>query len=213
VRNQSSNLPYPQYSFRRPGIAHDVIDLTSNERLGKQLQGLDALYRLDPAVASRAAAELVTHADLWTSYVITNHHWHTGSASFPAMLDRLEQRSADFAEFVRPSFEETDRQAKILSRRTLLDEPHHRLLLALLANLPDRASIAAMVEAVYPGADPNELLADWVAELATPQYRSVSGLHLDPSELRTLVNGDGTRPINHQDFKAEVPPLIENLFR
>jgi hypothetical protein len=225
VRNQSSNLPYPQYSFRRPGIAHDVIDLTGNERLGKQLQGLDALYRLDPAIAGRAATELVTHADLWTSYVVTNHHWHTGNPAFPAMLDKLEQRSTDFVDFVRPSFEETDRQAKILSRRTLLDEPHQRLLLALLANLPDRASIAAIVEAVYPGANPNELLADWVAELATPRYRSVSGLRLDPSELRTLVNGDGTLngdgtvngdeapPANHGDSKAEVPPLIENLFR
>jgi hypothetical protein len=214
VRNRSSDLPYPQYGFRRPGIAHDVIDLTTDAHRGKQLQGLDAWYRLDHDAAHRAAVELVRHADLWTSYVVTDHHWRTGNRGFPDMLDALERRSADLAPFLRPAFDETDRQTKILSRRALLDQPNHRLLLALLANLPDRASITAAVEDIHPGADPGRLLADWAAELATAPYRSASGLHIDPGAMHSLVLGGGAPPpMGDRAPTPAIPPLIENLFR
>ena len=61
VRNTSCDLPYPQYSYRRPGLGWD--DLWEDRTWYKRLQSIDTLVRLDPTVGRRTLEEFAALLD------------------------------------------------------------------------------------------------------------------------------------------------------
>ena len=56
------------------------------------------------------------------------------------------------------SFDQQRRSYSITSRRRMLQNPEHRLFLALLLNLPDRRSVDAILGQRFPEHDPGVLL-------------------------------------------------------
>ena len=90
-------------------------------------------------------------------------------------------------------FGEQRRQMRLLRRRGLLEEQRHRLLLAVLVNLPDADSVSAAMAALFPGRVPSEVTNEIVEELSSAQYRGLSGMHL------TAENREAVRTALRQD--------------
>jgi hypothetical protein len=98
----------------------------------------------------------------------------------------------------------------------MLREPHHRLFLALIVNLPDRQSIRGAVSQAFPDEDPDLKILSWVRELASPELRGISGLTINEKELDLLQHRLGAPDAGAVlDLVAErwaPPSLLEKLF-
>ncbi len=90
VRNSWSNLPFPQYDYRLPGIGMDA--LFPDDRLAIRLRGLHSLHRLDADGAREVALEVVGGQDLWTAFRVCDD-WAYSFGAGPG-LDSLVERLA-----------------------------------------------------------------------------------------------------------------------
>jgi hypothetical protein len=98
----------------------------------------------------------------------------------------LARRDATLADYVDPMFGEQRRQMRLLRRRGLLEEQRHRLLVAVLVNLPDADSVAAAMAELFPGRVPSDVTHEIVEELSSAKYRGLSGMHLTPDNLEAV---------------------------
>ena len=216
VRNRSSGLSVPQYDYRLPGLGYDrqFVD----DRLAMRLRGLRALRLLDAPRALSEALELMTSVDLWTASQVCDD-W---VCSFGAFRPRCSDRTSEATPFrawrsARTNVRRRNSASSTTSpRRGMLRKSHHRLFLALMINLPDRQSIDFAIDQLFPGADPDELIIQWVRELASPEFRGASGLVVDPDDLIRLearLAEDGTGvALDAIAANWKPPPLLEKLF-
>jgi len=216
VRNGSSGLPFPQYDYRLPGLGFDVLE--KDDRFQMRMRGMHTLYRLDPAAAAAAACDLARSEDLWTAFRVCDDWAFTygESADLSNLIEVLAGRAGVFEDLMPPMYAEQVRRGRLLARRGLLRESRHRLFLALIVNLPDRTSIHRAMEQLFPGQDPSKLIVDLVEELASPEYRGISGLSLGPDELATLtsqLHESGTgEALGAVAARWKPPSLLETLF-
>ena len=216
VRNGSSGLPFPQYSYRTPGLGHDA--LAFDERLAMRFRGLHALHRLDAGRALEAARDVVRDDDLWTAMQMCDE-WASTYGLEPeleALIEEITNRDPSLGELLHPTYVEQVRIARIISRRGMLREDRHRLFLALIVNLPTRDAVDAALRDVVPDVDPATFISEVIAELASPSLRGVSGLALSPEEL-TVVNdhlraGDASDAISAVAEAWTPPALLTSLF-
>ena len=193
VRNYSSDVGTPQFSYRRPGLAHapEDHDLLRQRRL----QAINALGTLDPEQGMRTARRLMTSENAWGAFQVADHCfglWGWNERFFP-VLEALGQQHPVLAEPASAMYQELWRSDTVLRRRTLLHERHQRTFLALLANLPSRSAIESVLGQLAPGRDSDEVLMEWIEELASPQLRGVSGLSLSEDDrvaLRAHLKAD-----------------------
>ena len=183
VRNESSNLPFPQYDYRHPGVGVDIQ--AKDERLGMRLRSVRSIEAVAPGDGLRVALDLVRTEDLWTAFRVTEFWFRAISddEGFADLAEALAARDTTMGGVVEEMFREQKRQGRLLRRRGLLEQQRHRLLLAVLVNLPDPGSVAATMAALFPGRAPAEVTIEIVDELASPQYRGLSGMHLAPESL------------------------------
>jgi hypothetical protein len=186
VRNSSCGLPHPQYSYWSPGLGFD--GLWEDRMFSKRLQSVDSLLKLDPDQGRRTVEELVAQRPVWEAFRIVEywcnrHGWNDVTAS---LTDRLVVRAGSLGPVLASAFEQELRVRQILARRGLINVLHQRLLLALLANLPDAESISSVLGQLYPDQTARDLLLDWVTELSTPALRGVSGLSLSAARVAEL---------------------------
>ena len=216
VRNGSSGLPFPQYDYRPPGLGFDVLE--KDDRFQMRMRGMHTLYRLDPVGAAAAARDLTKSEDLWTAFRVCDE-WafaYGESADLSNLIEVLAGRAGVFEELLPPMYAEQVRRGRLLARRGLLRESRHRLFLALIVNLPDRASIHRAMEQLFPGQDPSKLIVDLVEELASPEYRGISGLSLGADELAMLTSqlheGGTGEALDAVAAQWKPPSLLETLF-
>ncbi|HXW33111.1 MAG TPA: hypothetical protein VEJ87_00920 [Acidimicrobiales bacterium] len=216
VRNSWSELPYPQYDYRLPGVGIDALSV--DDRFAMRMRGLRSLHRLDKTTALDVALDVVASQDLWTGFRVCDD-WARGfgdPSGLSALIERLGRRDSALRPLLEPMFAEDLRRGRLLARRGLLRASHHRLLLALIVNLPDRKSIHSAIRQIYPEADPDQLIFGWVRELASPEFRGVSGLHLSEEALAHLPHRstDGSDGDHLENLAAswKPPPLLEKLF-
>lgn len=220
VRN-NVELPYPQYSYMRPGVGWDQLNVSLQD--GKRRQAVNALLRLDTSAAHRAVVEVVEDGPPWLAFLFV-HDWmeHVGWTQQTAELcGQLEHRLPALAGVLPTALADEAQQRSVLRRRSLLREPPQRLFLALLANLPDRPSVEAVLGALHPGRRPQDVLWEAIADLASPGVRSISGLRLADDQLediRTLLlAADGGRSAPHPDIPGldsswqRLPALLRGL--
>jgi len=215
VRTYSQPTGQPQFNYLRPGVAYDPF--FRHHGLQRQLQSLSALADIDRQAALAAAGELVDHEDLWTAFLLLRHWFSTveRTGTFAQLLDAVEQRHGTVVAGLRPVFEHEQRAHNIAARRQLVRDEEHRLFLALLLNLPDRRSVDAVLRQRFPKEPPGDLLARWVAELAAPERRAMSGLSLAPDALAQLSAAlrDGTDDALSRVGTPTAPPaLLRDLF-
>lgn len=216
VRNSWSDLPFPQYEYRLPGFGYDSLHV--DHQLDVRLRGLHSLHRLESGRALEVALQIVTSQDLWTAFLVCDQ-WsraYGDPSGLHALVERLGERDASLRELLPPMYSEDSRRGQLLARRGMLREPHHRLFMALIVNLPDRRSIHRAIAQLFPDEDPERLVLGWVRELASPEYRGISGLTLGPEDLRLLekrLNDDGSGAVLDDVAERWKPPrVIETLF-
>ena len=186
VRNYSSEVGTPQYNYRRPGLAIAPHDSDILRR--RRLQGLSALHVLQPERASGAAQTLLRSEDAWGALQVADHCfglWGWNDRFFP-VLEALGDQHGSLAGKVPAMYEEQWRTDTVLKRRTFLHERHQRTFLALLANLPSRAAIESVLGQLAPGRPSDEVLMEWIEELASPELRGISGLSLTDEDRAAL---------------------------
>ncbi len=216
VRNGTSNLPFPQYDYRLPGLGFDVLE--QDDRLRMRFRGLHTLYRIDRGRAASVARASVGAEDLWTAFRVCDE-WALTYGEGPelaALVEVLAGRAEPFGSLLPPMYAEEVRRGRLLARRGLLHDPRHRLFLALIVNLQDRGSIDRVLRELFPDREPSVLLAELVEELASPQYRGISGLALDAGELAALkahlAGGSAEDALGVVATNWRPPSLLETLF-
>jgi len=190
VRNLSSEATAPQLEYRPPGIAFG--DPRREARLNMRLRGLQSLRRIDPDEADRAVRDLVGAEGVWTGFrVIEFWFEHFGMDSgLRGALDVLSPRYGPLIPVLEAMLDDHGHRKRIIQRRSLLDQQPHRLLMALVVNLPGESAVRSAVEAIFPEEDAGEKVIDLIEEMASPAYRGASGLNLGPAELdnfRSLI--------------------------
>lgn len=185
VRTNSEHVGTPQFEYLRPGLAFDPF--FKDETLSRQLFGLATLHTIAPEEALRCAHEMVSAGDLFSGFFVVRH-WAKLSRGkdLDDLVEHAIGRHGSVAEIFEPVFAENKRQFNIVARRKFLHDAGHRLFLALLLNLPDRASVYRIIREVYPDQDPGRILSTWVEELSSPELRGLSGLALRSDELHSV---------------------------
>jgi hypothetical protein len=215
IRNFKTDVGGPQFNYRSPGLACAPPD---NDVLrGRRLQALSALHALQPDQALDAACQMAGSEDVWGAIQVADHCFGLWGWSdrFFTFLGVLGQRHASLGEIAPMMYEEQWRSDGVLRRRTLLHEPHQRTFLALLANLPTRTAIESVVDQIAPERASDDLLMEWIEELASPQLRGVSGLSLsaeERAELRLRLRSDSlTDSLGTLSAKFDRPSILNHL--
>ena len=217
VRNYSSEVGTPQFNYRRPGLAFTPRD--GDVLRQRRLQAIGALSALDPDTGVGAARSLVASEDAWGAFQVADHCfglWGWNERFFP-VLEAVGRQHAVLAEPLSATFQELWRSDTVLRRRTLLHERHQRTFLALLANLPSRTAIESVLGQLAPGRDSDEVLMEWIEELASPELRGVSGLSLSEDDrvaLRAQLRGDSlTESLSSVSAKFGRTSILDYLVR
>ena len=186
VRNGSSRLPFPQYDYRLPGLGFDALDKDDPFRM--RMRGLHSLYRLDADRGTNLARDIVSTQDLWTAFRVCDE-WalaYGETTELLGLVEVLARRAEVFGELLPPMYMEELRRRRLLLRRGMLRQSRHRMFMALVVNLPDRTSIYRSLEELFPDENPSRVIGDLITELASPEYRGISGLNIGAEELATL---------------------------
>jgi hypothetical protein len=182
VRTDTVASRRPQYSYCRSGIGHDPT--FAPEPFATQLRLLDALRQVGNADFWRHAQEALGRSDVWMAWGILNiAHKSRAQAGWGDLVSTARQRLGERADRILAAIEERARDRLIIDRRRDVHDPELRYCLALLLNLPDRASIFAAVRQRFAQGDPEDRMIGWAAALAE---RQVIGVGLDALGLKML---------------------------
>jgi hypothetical protein len=186
IRNYRTDVGTPQFNYRRPGLAYGPRDKDVLRQ--RRLQALAALDQLEPERSFDAARRLISIEDPWGAFQVTEHCYRQWgwTPRFMPVLEVLETNHPQLATVADGMYEQQWKADAVLRRRGLLHERHQRTFLALVANLPEKAAIDTVVGQLAPGRPTDEVLMEWITELASPELRGISGLMLNEAELTAL---------------------------
>jgi hypothetical protein len=188
VRNESSDRPFPQYAYFPNGLGFDR--LWSEQAMSKRLQAIGSLQRLDPVRATDVLHQLVADAPLWPAFLglmeAMRYRGWTGELEELSEVVGKRLDDADGVGLLQGAFRASVDVNHVLSRRSMLTERNHRLLLAVLANVRTQPAVMELIGELVPGADPVRTFLEWTTELASARWRSLSGIRLRAEALTTL---------------------------
>jgi hypothetical protein len=216
VRTYGEPVGEPQFTYLRPGIGFDPF--YRDDTVERRFESIVTLADLDAGAGVAAACQLVEGEDIWVGFLMAMRWFHSveRSKGLDRILDAFARRHGSAAKDLVGSFPYQHRTFTIASRRRLVHDPEHRLFLALLLNLPDRAAIDTVLATRYPGEDPGELLARWVAELASPEQRGISGIALGTDALASVteaLRAGRTGALGSVGLREPPPTILEDLFK
>ncbi len=173
VRTVSEQDVGPQYDLHPPGLALDPFFTDAlQERRGQVLR---LLRETAPERFREEALELAAASDLMSLHQLMTVSQL--SEEDPALLEALAQaarpRHGARVDRLLPAVRERTRRSAILGLRAKVQDPGQRFFLALLLNLPDRASILGMVARWAPEADPLERVWGWLLALSGTELLGV----------------------------------------
>jgi hypothetical protein len=183
VRTNSLARSYPQYSYRKPGIAYDPF--YTPEPFATRLRLLEALRDTGHERYWDLACEVLRQSDPWMTYALLSAlYGHANdTAEWNVLVDLARRRYGSRVDMFLQSFEERTREQNITNRRREIRDPDHRFFLALLLNVPHRRAISQLIAEKCPGMDPEALILQWVGELSAAHK---IGLEFDPLSLKML---------------------------
>ena len=196
VRTPSAAMVSPQLNYERTGLAYDPFFET--ERGAKVRQTLALLWSSGhpdrEALTELALRGVDAHA---AARIVSSIRSQATEEAQCCVLDVLAARDLELAALLRATAACRERERRLVDLRKQTTSARHRMLLALLLNLADRASIDRVLQQMVPGSPP----AEWIWESLrsmhdTPSRRAdgtnVLGLHLNEvseEALRILVGG------------------------
>jgi hypothetical protein len=166
VRTYADDDASPQFNYFPPSVAIDpffrdapttrMIQLLSFARRGKHLnfEGL--------------AGEILARADLHTTWDVLDQVYRAlGSVESAAPLVAIaRQRHGEVIDDLAAALAEELRRRAVERLRNEIDRPDLRFFLALLANLPHREAIDAMIQQRYPNSRPRDRIEGWLRKLS-----------------------------------------------
>ena len=178
IRTRRTPDVLPQYNFYKPYLAMDPF--YESAAMNKRLQSAALLLGMDHPQADEMIGELLDCADFQTTFAVIellyNQLAHdqidesfglsVGKRRFDALFDIARRRHGEIVDLIPPVFAESERQGYLSHRRGRITGTEHRFFLALLLNVPDRASVLALVKERFPDRDPVTAMVSWVDELA-----------------------------------------------
>jgi hypothetical protein len=163
----------PQFSYLPPHVAHDpfVTDLLAQRRN----QVLNVLHRANDGSCLKRILEMIEVLDFERGFLILveclDHLRLPGN--WDQTIEAFQKRHGKLAAGVEATLKETARRKDVLNFRCSTTEPEHRLFLALLANVPTRADLFALVAQRFPKKSPVETVLRWAKELAEPSESGI----------------------------------------
>ncbi len=164
VRTRSDPGTGPQFTYLQPHVALDPVqdDVLTMRR--KQL--LDTLERVADPDYVGLVVTMVEDLDLERGFfILQNGMSHLQNLG--AWQDVWKVFAAKHGSITRKlarTLDEIIRRDVIVEMRGTVEEVDHRFFLALLLNIPDRASIVKLVSQRFPG-DPTDTILRWAGEL------------------------------------------------
>jgi hypothetical protein len=203
----------PRYTYFKPTLAYAGYKEGAREQTTCQLELLSLLREIGHPDHGRLLGELIARADFETTFLaLWGNLAHLEARAAEAHLEQARRRHGTLVDYLPPLLDEDRRVATLTARRRSVRDPDHRFLLALLFNLPDRASILDFVRRRYEG-DPADRIVMWLAELtrlpgAAAAEPNALGIHLNDVSLqvvRCLLDGcsfEGTKERLKENYPA-----------
>ena len=178
IRNYKTFDAAVQFSYYKPFLAYDPF--FTDASLKRKLQTVKLLLSMKHPQADRFIGELLESADFQTAYTVLEQAFeflcHRELAEivgvsrsrdrFQALFERARRKHGEVVDLLPPVFEETWREKEISRRRAMIKGEDHRFFMALLLNVPERATVLRLVNEKFPGKDPINLIVGWMRELA-----------------------------------------------
>ncbi len=165
VRTPDDARYAPEFEYKPPHLAIDPSN--SNPATTKKMQLLRLLLRLKSPDYERMAKVALENSDLRLAFLVLRQALvhHEDPDLFDRLLTVARERHSLEVDLLLPSLHEEWRRSFVITQRAQVVDPHHRFLLALLMNLPDRAAISKIITDRHPEADPISLVQQWCKEL------------------------------------------------
>jgi hypothetical protein len=178
VRTKFDEGTHPQWSYHPPGIGYDPFAGSPVTTI-KKLEAVSVLLGLDAEAADVELQGMLETSDLDTAFSLLSTLFHqlatnplkrafgadTGER-FDRLLATAKARHGSAVDLFERVLHEQRRQEEIIGIRAYLTSPDHRFLLALLLNVPDRATVLRLIGQRYPDRDPADTFVDWIDELS-----------------------------------------------
>jgi hypothetical protein len=223
VRTPYSAVASPQLCYQRSGLAYD--EHFTPARVEKIRQMLCTLWTSGhpqrTALSELALSGMDAHSAVRMVLSIGSQ---TPVGTERRLIDMLATREPDLANLLLDTVCRLERERLLLELRKHTVSPRHRMLLALILNLPDRASIISALGEIVPGSPPENWIWETIRSMAdTPSQRSdrksVLGISLNEvSEevLRLLLSGYPADEVSkavagHDDLVEDVRALCSAL--
>ncbi|HET6612210.1 MAG TPA: hypothetical protein VFG83_09485 [Kofleriaceae bacterium] len=165
VRTSALNTKLPQLQYLPPALGIDPFCYPEATR--RRIEALRALLKLHDESALDAATDIIDHGDLLTAYHVIDQ-WlalRGDNRGLSQLLERATRRLGGQAAALEAMVTEEARKRNLIARRQLIRNPEHRFLLALLLNLPDRATILDAVAQRYPEEEPVAKVVRWIGDM------------------------------------------------
>lgn len=191
----------PQFNYDKPCLAIDPF--YAPEPFATQARLLRMLASIESPRLPQALQTVLAQSDAWSAYrflEIANVHVKDPAAR-AAVIEAARARHGEVIDRLLPCLDEATRQANIITRRAQIKDIDHRFFLALLLNLPDRASILELVSQRFPQADPVAWLVDQVRQLSAADRIGLSFDDTSLSVFETLLR--------NQDFNEPQARLVQ----
>jgi hypothetical protein len=196
VRTSSSIVVSPQLSYERSGMAFDPH--VALGRVEKTRQLLSLLWASGHpqrmALSELALSGLDAHSAV---RVVVSIRSQVPAGTQERLIGMLAERDPELAALLAETVAHVERDRLLTELRQQTRSPRHRMLLALVLNLPDRASIDEVLRQIAPGESPENWLWDTIRSMHdTPGQqsgqKSVLGFSLNEiseEALKMLLDG------------------------
>jgi len=243
VRTAQTPNASPQYDYRNPYFAIDPFYREQSSI--RKVQSALLLLSMQHPEADELIGDLISRSDFQTAYSILETTYHhlvdnplekvfglsMGEERFQVLLERARRKFGRLADRIPVVLEESRRKTNIVNRRAQITGSEHRFFLALLLNVPHRAQVLDLVKQRFPGADPIDMITEWVEELATTKLMGgteANVLGIDDFDddylfvFRCLLQGLSLRQTkaafirehsveNRQDLETRLAKLYDSL--
>lgn len=203
VRTPSAAVHSPQLCYQRSGLAYDErIELA---RVGKVRQLLRLLWASEHPRRMALSEAALSGVDAHSAVrIILSMRAQTPAGTQACLIDLFGVREPELAKMLRETVSRSERDRSLLDLRKQTQSPRHRMLLALVLNLPDRHSVDSVLRQVAPGESPESWLWETIRSMhETPgrgrDGRSVLGVSLNEvSEevLKMMLHGESVDEVS-----------------
>lgn len=226
VRTNQSPGNLPQYTYLKPYLANDPF--FRDPLALKKIASINMLLRMKHPEAYPLIGELISSSDLQTTFLIltavfenlvnsareSDFNAQDGQGlhddapdewgNFHELFRKAHGRHGSLVNLITPVLGEMQRQASVIELRRCVTSSEHRFFLALLLNVPHRATVLDLVGKRFAQKDPIDTVCGWVTQFSTMRNamspkRNILGID-DFSEahlyvLRHLLEGASVEEI------------------